>query len=120
MAIQFRIPVESYIITALKAHKASTSLSTQGFIESELIRRHRNGNFSEILGESEQRNSVLAPPTNSTRVLVRLSDAGVLSALNQYCAVLKRTQPQILYTLLKDVVAEMEIDAEVSAPKKAG
>jgi len=120
MAIQFRIPVEGYIIEALKAHKASTSLSTQAFIESEFIGLHRNKAFGTVLGENAHNNFVLAPPTNSTRIIVRLSDPGVLAEINKYCSVLKRTQPQILYTLLKHIIAGVTLEEIGPTSQKIG
>ncbi len=120
MATQFRIPVENYIIDALKAHKASTQLSTQAFIESEIIGLYRDKRFGVVLGDNPHDNSVLAPPTNSTRILVRLSHSGVLAEINKYCSVLKRTPPQVLYTLIKHIVRDMEMEEMKPETQKVG
>lgn len=54
MSTQFRIPVENYIIEALKAYKVTTSISIQSFLESEITGLYRNKSFINILGASEQ------------------------------------------------------------------
>ena len=98
---------------------AKADLSMKNWILDNILSVHRKVGIESYLSEAYGSVIILAPPTNTERFNIRIDDPVVDQAITSLSEQLKRTKPQVVYTLITLLVSEKSGTKEVEVPQPA-
>lgn len=112
-----QIALEKDLRLSIQMLAAQSDRSMKDWILDNILTIHRNVGIETYLSQTYGSALVLAPPTNVKRFNILIDDPVLDLAIEDIANQLQRTKPQIVYTLITNIVSDKNEQNSVTSPQ---
>lgn len=112
-----QIALEKDLRLSIQMLAAQSDRSMKDWILDNILTIHRNVGIETYLSQTYGSALVLAPPTNVKRFNILIDDPALDAAIEEIANHLQRTKPQIVYTLIINIVNDKNEQISATSPK---
>jgi len=112
-----QVALEKDLRLSIQMMAAQSDRSMKDWILDNILSIHRNIGIETYLSQTYGSALVLAPPTNVKRFNILIDDPALDIAIEEIASKLQRTKPQIVYTLITNIVSDKNDQISVTSPK---